>query len=73
MANKIENKEEQNYQNFMNELEKLSKKYGIGLQGCGCFRYWDEDGFQKISYIKDSSSGDLMIKDLVFSDGTSFE
>lgn len=64
------NKEEQNYQNFMNELEKLSKKYGIGLMGCGCVRFCDEDGFQKITYKRDSSSGDLMIKELVFSDGT---
>ena len=73
MAIKTENKEEKNYQNFMNELEKISKKYGIGLMGCGCFRYWDEDGFQKISYTRDSSSGDLMIEELVFSDGTDFE
>ena len=35
-------KEERNYQAFMNELEKLSKKYGIGISGCGVFDYWDE-------------------------------
>ena len=52
-------------------LEKLSKKYGIGISGCGVFDYWDEDGFKEIEYRKDSSSGDLRIDKLVFSDGTS--
>ena len=66
-------KEELNYQAFMNELEKLSKKYGIGILACGCFRYWDEDGFKKISYKKDSSSGDLIPQEIVFSDGTKAE
>jgi effector-binding domain-containing protein len=66
----LNNKEERNYQAFMNELEKISKKYGIGISGCGCFDFFDEDGFQKIEYSKDSSSGDLRIKNLIFSDGT---
>lgn len=63
-------KEERNYQNFMTELEKISKKYGIGLFACGCFLYSDEDGFKDIVYKRDSSSGDLVIQKLVFSDGT---
>ncbi len=66
-------KEERNYQKFIAGLEKLSKKYGIGLSACGCFDFWDEDGFQKITYRRDSSSGDLRIDELIFSDGTKFE
>ena len=62
-------KEERNYQAFITELEKISKKYGIGLNACGCFDFWDENGFQSISYHRDSSSGDLQIKELTFSDG----
>ena len=54
----------------MNELEKLSKKYGIGISGCGVFKFWDEDGFKEIEYTNDSSSGDLWVNKLVFSDGT---
>lgn len=64
-------KEERNYQGFITELEQISKKYGIGLSACGCFKYWDENGFKDIEYTKDSSSGDLRIEKLVFSDGTS--
>ena len=63
-------KEEKNYQAFITELEKISKKYGIGLSACGCFDFWDEDGFKKIEYRRDSSSGDLRIDELIFSDGT---
>ena len=63
-------KEERNYQKFITELEEISKKYGIGLSACGCFDYWDEDGFKDIIYKRDSSSGDLRIEELVFSDGT---
>ena len=62
-------KEERNYQAFITELEKISKKYGIGLSACGCFDYWDENGFKSISYTRDSSSGDLRIEELTFSDG----
>ena len=46
------NKEERNYYGFMNELEEISKKYGIGILACGCFQYSDENGFQKITYRK---------------------
>ncbi len=62
-------KEECNYQGFITELEQISKKYGIGLSACGCFDFWDEDGFKDIIYKRDSSSGDLIIQKLVFSDG----
>lgn len=63
-------KEERNYQGFITELEQISKKYGIGLSACGCFKYWDEKGFEDIVYNRDSSSGDLIIEELMFSDGT---
>ena len=54
-------KEERNYQAFMNELEKLSKKYGIGISGCGVFDYWDENGFKECfaPYAKSSADGKL--------------
>ena len=69
----LEEKEEQNYQAFITELEKISKKYGIGISGCGIFKYWDENGFKKITYKRDSSSGDLWTEELIFSDGTILE
>lgn len=65
----LNNKEERNYQAFINELEQISKKYGIGISGCGIFKWQDEEGFKDIKYTNDSSSGDLWIKKLVFSDG----
>ena len=67
------NKEERNYQAFITELEKISKKYGIGLNAVGCFDFYDEDGFKSIKYIRDSSSGDLIIDELTFSDGTKLD
>ena len=70
---KIDAKYEANFQKFITGLEKLSKKYGIGISGCGVFDYWDENGFKEIEYTKDSSSGDLRIEKLIFSDGTSFD
>ena len=69
MGINLNEKEEKNYQGFIKDLEKISKKYGIGIYGCGIFHYFDEDGFKKIEYTNDSSSGDLWIKKLVFSDG----
>lgn len=70
MSIETTNKEERNYQGFITELEQISKKYGIGLRACGCFDYWDENGFKDIIYKRDSSSGDLIIQELIFSDGT---
>ena len=66
----LEEKEEKIYQVFMKELEKISKKYGIAFEGCGVFAFCDEKGFKSIKYRKDSSSEDLRIDELVFSDGT---
>ena len=46
----LEEKEEKNYQAFMDELEKISKKYGIAFEGCGVFAFCDENGFKSIKY-----------------------
>lgn len=63
-------KEEQNYQAFITELEKISKKYGIAFESVGGFAFSDENGFKSIKYSRDSSSGDLLVKELTFSDDT---
>ena len=49
----LEEKEEKNYQAFMDELEKISKKYGIAFEGCGVFAFSDENGFKSIKYRKE--------------------
>jgi len=64
----IQAKLDKNYEKFMAGLQKLSMKYGFAIQACGCF-YWDADGFKKIEYKIDRSSGDIMLKNLVYSDG----
>ena len=61
-------KEELNYEMFIKELEQISKKYGIGLSGCGIIKYTDEKGFKKIKYTNDLSSADLWIESIKFSD-----
>lgn len=66
----LEEKEEQNYQAFITELEKISKKYGIAFEAIGGLAFSDENGFKSIKYSRDSSSGDLLVKELTFSDGT---
>ena len=70
MSINLEDKEEQNYQAFITELEKISKKYGIAFEAVGGFAFSDENGFKSIKYSRDSSSGDLLVKELIFSDGT---
>ena len=47
-----EEKYEKNYQGFMKELTRISKKYGIGINACGCFDYYDLNGFKDIEYYK---------------------
>lgn len=71
MTISTEQKREKDYQNFISDLEKISKKHGIGISAVGCFKFFDIDGFQEIKYHRDSSSGDLDIDALTFSDGTS--
>ena len=67
---RIQAKLDKNYEKFMAGLQTLSKKYGFAIQACGCF-YYDADGFKDIEYKIDRSSGDIMLKKLVFSDGES--
>ena len=70
MGINLNEKEEKNYQGFITELEKISKKYGIAFEAIGGFAFSDENGFKSIEYSRDSSSGDLLVKELTFSDGT---
>jgi len=69
MGISLNEKEEKNYQGFIKDLEKISKKYGIAIEGCGLFTYYDLNGFKNIEYSKDSSSGDIWVKKLTYSDG----
>ena len=71
MGINLTGKQEKNYQAFISELEKISKKHGIAIQACGCYFYDEGVPFQEIEYRRDSSSGDLDIDTLIFSDGTS--
>ena len=73
MTNENEEKYKKNYEGFMNELTKISKKYGIGIQAYGCFEYYDINGFKNIEYYKDETSGDIRIAGLVYSDGEAVE
>lgn len=65
----IAEKYEANFQKFIDGLEKLSKKCGIAISACGCFSAHDIDGFKSITYRRDSSSGDIDIESITFSDG----
>lgn len=65
----IEEKYDKNFQKFITGLEKLSKECGIAISACGCFDYYDLDGFKEVVYKRDSSSGDLCIEKLIYSDG----
>ena len=44
------------FKNFVKELEKLSKKYGVAIQSIGGVSFGKID---KIKYSDDESSGDL--------------
>ena len=65
----IEEKYEKNFQKFITGLEKLSKECGIAIEACGCFAYYDINGFKNIEYRRDSSSGDIDIVSVIDSDG----
>lgn len=69
----LEDKEEQNYQAFITEFERISRKYGIAFEAVGGLAFSDVNGFKEIKYSRDSSSGDLIIKKLIFSDDTKAE
>ncbi len=65
----INTKYDQNFQKFIDGLEKLSKECGIAISACGCIRCYDLDGFKKVTYKRDSSSGDLRTISVIDSDG----
>ncbi|MBR6126245.1 hypothetical protein IKQ21_01020 [bacterium] len=65
----IEKKYDKNFQKFITGLEKLSKECGIAISACGCFDYYDLNGFKEVVYKRDSSSGDLDIVSIIDSDG----
>jgi len=58
-------KEIMNYKHFMDELQVLTKKYGIAIQACDCFIHFDlnnekdKDILKRFEYDIDLSSGDL--------------
>lgn len=55
-----------NYKNFINDLQVLTKKYGIVIQACDCFIHFDlnnekdKETLKRFEYDIDLSSGDLM-------------
>jgi hypothetical protein len=59
-------KEIMNYKHFMDELQVLTKKYGIAIQACDCFIHFDlnnekdKETLKRFEYDIDLSSGDLM-------------
>ena len=57
----------------MRSVVSISKKYGIAFEAVGGFAFSDENGFKSIEYSRDSSSGDLIIDELTFSDGTKLD
>ena len=65
----IKEKYDQNFQKFIDGLEKLSKECGLAISACRCFSCYDLDGFKDITYKRDSSSGDIDIVSIIDSDG----
>ena len=57
-----ENNVQERFINFTDELELLSKKYGVVLQAVGGVYFCDIDDpdLKKLQYDCDSSSGDLL-------------
>ena len=68
MTKQEQEKLECNYLKFVDGVEKLSKKYGIAISVVGGIR-WDVNGFKEVEYSRDFSSGDLIPRKLVYSDG----
>ena len=51
---------EANYDKFIAELTKLSRKYGVAIQSVGGIYLADDPGeFRNVTYRADISSGDL--------------
>ena len=57
------------FQEFITGLEKLSKKTGICINGCGCY-FWKAVGIKEVKYKRDNSSGDIQTEEVIFRDGT---
>ena len=52
---------EANYDMFIAELTKLSRKYGVTIQSVGGIYLADEPGeFRNVRYVADITSGDLL-------------
>jgi hypothetical protein len=52
---------EANYDKFIAELTKLTRKYGVAIQSVGGVILADQPGeFRDVSYIADITSGDLL-------------
>lgn len=65
----IELKYDQNFQKFIDGLERLSKKCGIALQVVGGICAYDLEGFKEIKYTRDSSSGDILARKVIANNG----
>jgi len=51
---------EANYDKFIAELTKLSRKYGVAIQSVGGIYLADDpDEFRNVRYVADITSGDL--------------
>ncbi len=52
---------EANYDQFIVELTKLSRKYGVAVQSVGGVYLTDDPGeFRNVRYVADITSGDLL-------------
>ena len=60
---------EQNFQKFIDGLEKLSKECGIAIDVIGGIYAHDLYGFKEITYSRDSSSGDILPRKIIAHEG----
>ena len=52
---------EANYDQFIAELTKLSRKYGVAIQSVGGIYLADDAGeFRNVRYVADITSGDIL-------------
>jgi hypothetical protein len=52
---------EANYQQFVAELTRLTRKYGVAIQSVGGVHIADDPvEFRNVTYLADRSSGDLL-------------
>ena len=61
MIIKTQAKRQADYDRFVAELTRLTRKYGVAIQSVGGVHIADElDEFSDMTYIADISSGDLL-------------